>query len=276
MTDGHTQDSIVQIPEAKLIEIRNATIWRGPTRVFEHLNLEIAQHERVAIVGPNGSGKTTLLKTINRELYPVVQPGSLVRILGLENWNVWELRKHIGVVSHDLHQRYTPTTTALEVVVSGFHSSIGVHGTLADQVTSEQLAAARATLHELGIESLSDTALQAMSTGQQRRCLLARALVHRPDTLILDEPTAGLDFAASFDYLGRLQRLARDGRNIVIVTHHLNEIPPEVDRVVLLQSGRVAADGPKNEVLTGEQLSEVYETRIRVAEIDGYYLAYPG
>ena len=276
MTEGHTQDSIVQIPEAKLIEIRNATIWRGPTRVFEHLNLEIAQHERVAIVGPNGSGKTTLLKTINRELYPVVQPGSLVRILGLENWNVWELRKHIGVVSHDLHQRYTPTTTALEVVVSGFHSSIGVHGTLADQVTSEQLAAARATLHELGIESLSDTALQAMSTGQQRRCLLARALVHRPDTLILDEPTAGLDFAASFDYLGRLQRLARDGRNIVIVTHHLNEIPPEVDRVVLLQSGRVAADGPKNEVLTGEQLSEVYETRIRVAEIDGYYLAYPG
>lgn len=263
-------------PEAKLIEIRNATIWRGTTRVFENLNLEIAQHERVAIVGPNGSGKTTLLKTINRELYPVVQPGSYVRILGHEHCNVWELRKHIGIVSHDLHQRYTPTTTALEVVVSGFHSSIGVQGTLADHVTSEQLAAARATLRELGIEPLTDTPLKAMSTGQQRRCLLARALVHRPDTLILDEPTAGLDFAASFDYLGRLQRLAGDGRNIVIVTHHLNEIPPEVDRVVLLQGGRIAADGPKKAVLSSDQLSETYETRIRVAEIDGYYLAYPG
>lgn len=263
-------------PEAKLIEIRNATIWRGSTCVFENLDLEIEQHERVAIVGPNGAGKTTLLKVINRELYPVVQPGSSLRILGFENWNVWELRKHIGVVSHDLQQRYTPTTTALEVVVSGFHSSIGVHGTLAQRVIPEQLDEARLTMDELGIGALSNTALRAMSTGQQRRCLLARALVHRPDTLILDEPTAGLDFAASFDYLGRLQKLAGDGHNIVIVTHHLNEIPPAVDRVILLKQGRVAADGPKSQVLTAERLSEVYETRIQVAEVDSYYLAYPG
>jgi len=263
-------------PENKLIEIRNATIWRGTTCVFEDLDLEIAQHERIAILGPNGSGKTTLLKLINRELYPVVKPGSSVRILGKEHWNVWQLRKHIGVVSHDLQQRYTPTTTALEVVVSGFHSSIGVHGTLANRISKDQLAAARETMRELGVETLADTALRAMSTGQQRRCLLARALVHRPDTLILDEPTAGLDFAASFDYLARLRTLARDGRNIVIVTHHLNEIPPEVDRVVLLQAGRVAADGVKAEVLTSRRLSDVYATPVRVAEIDGYYLAYPG
>jgi len=131
-------------------------------------------------------------------------------------------------------------------------------------------------MQELGVESLRDTPLKAMSTGQQRRCLLARALVHRPDTLILDEPTAGLDFAASFDYLERLRQLARDGRNILIVTHHLNEIPPEVDRVILLRAGVVAADGPKKAVLTSDVLSKVYETRIRVAEIDGYYLAYPG
>ena len=114
--------------EPRLLDIRNATIWRGTTRVFEGLNLAIEQHERVAILGPNGSGKTTLLRTINRELYPVVKPDSWVRVLGRETWNVWELRRHIGVVSHDLHQRYTPATTALEVVVSGFYSSIGVHG----------------------------------------------------------------------------------------------------------------------------------------------------
>ncbi len=263
-------------PEAKLIEIRNATIWRGSTCVFEGLDLEIAQHERVAIVGPNGAGKTTLLKVINRELYPVVTDDSSVRILGLEHWNVWELRKHIGVVSQDLQQRYTPTTTALEVVVSGFHSSIGVHGTLARRVSAQQLEAARATMRELGVDALAGTALKSMSTGQQRRCLLARALVHEPDTLVLDEPTAGLDFAASFDYLGRLQQLASAGRNVIIVTHHLNEIPPAVDRVVLLKHGRIVADGPKNEVLTGELLSDTYETRIQVAEVDGYYLAYPG
>lgn len=263
-------------PEAKLVEIRNATIWRGTTRVFENLNLDIARHERVAVLGPNGSGKTTLMKTINRELYPVAKADSFVRILGRDNWNVWKLREHIGVVSHDLQQRYTPDTTALEVVISGFYSSIGVQGTLARRVSQRQRNAALETLGELGVGSLQDTPLKRMSTGQQRRCLLARALVHRPDTLILDEPTAGLDFAASFDYLGRLRRLAQAGRNIVIVTHHLNEIPPEVDRVVLLQDGRVAADGPKKAVLSGQLLSKVYKTPIRVAEIDGYYLAYPG
>ena len=263
-------------PDPKLIEIRNATIWRGSTRVFEHLDLEIAQHECVAIVGPNGSGKTTLLKVINRELYPVVEPGSSVRILGLEKWNVWDLRRHIGVVSHDLHQRYTPTTTALEVVVSGFHSSIGVHGVLAGRVDDRQLAAAGSKMRELGVEGLAATPLRAMSTGQQRRCLLARALVHEPDTLIFDEPTSGLDFAASFDYLGRLQRLAEAGRNVIVVTHHLDEIPPIIDRVVLLKAGRIVADGPKSAVLTAETLSDVYETPIRVAFVDGYYLAYPG
>ena len=263
-------------PEAPLVEIRNATIWRGTTCVFEHLDLVIEQHERVAIVGPNGSGKTTLLKAINRELYPVAKPDSVFRILGRDTWNVWELRKHIGVVSQDLQQRYTPATTALEVVVSGFHSSIGVHGILADRVDEQQIEAARATLDELGIGSLAGTALRSMSTGQQRRCILARALVHKPQTLILDEPTAGLDFAASFDYLARIRKLSDAGRNILIVTHHLNEIPPEIDRVVLLQNGQIAADGHKIDVLTEDKLSDVYEVPVRVKEIDGFYLAYPG
>ena len=263
-------------PEAPLVEIRNATIWRGSTCVFEHLDLVIEQHERVAIVGPNGSGKTTLLKAINRELYPVVSDDSTFRILGRERWNVWELRKQVGIVSQDLQQRYTTTTTALEVVVSGFHSSIGVHGIISEHVTDDQVSAARAALDDLGIGEMAGTELRAMSTGQQRRVILARALVHKPNTLILDEPTAGLDFAASFDYLQRVRHLSSSGHNIVIVTHHLNEIPPEVDRIVLLQEGRIVADGRKNEVLTEDLLSEVYGVRIRVSEIDGYYLAYPG
>jgi len=262
--------------EPLLIEIHNATIWRGSTCVFRNFDLAIAQHERVAILGPNGSGKTTLLKTINRELYPVSRDGSWVRILGHSTWNVWDLRKHIGVVSHDLHQRYTSTTTALEVVVSGFYSSIGVHGLLAQQVSKEQKRLATRTLAMLGIESLRDTPLKSMSTGQQRRCLLGRALVHSPDTLILDEPTSGLDLAASFDYLNRIRQLAKDGCNIVIVTHHLNDIPPEVERIVVLKNGTVVADGDKATILDEELLSDVYEIPIRVAQMGGYYLAYPG
>ncbi len=277
-TDPHNKRNLnlATVSDAALIEFYNATIWRGSTRVFDSLNLTIPQHERIAILGPNGSGKTTLLKTINRELYPVARDDSWVRILGRDRWNVWELRKSIGVVSHDLHSRYTPTTTGLEVVTSGFQSSIGMHGLLADRVSDQYIARAETILAALGMRDFRARQLKSMSTGQQRRCLLARALVHEPETLILDEPTAGLDLAAGFDYLRQISRLAKKGQNIVIVTHHINESPPEVDRIVVLKEGRIVADGSNADTLTGDLLSEVYEIPVRVANLNGFFLAYPG
>ncbi len=263
------------VSQAPLIEIRDATVWRGTTRVYHNFTLTIEQHEQVAILGPNGCGKTTLLKLINRELYPVVADGSWVRILGRNNWNVWDLRSHIGIVSHDLHARYRDTTLARDVVVSGFLSSVGIHGMLQTRVTAEQELQAVNILADLGIGELAETPFGQMSTGQQRRCLLARALVHEPDTLILDEPTSGLDLAASFDYLERVRRLVAEGRNVVLVTHSLNEIPPEIERVILIRQGKIIADGQKDRVLTVDNLCRTYDTRVRLTKVDGYYLAYP-
>jgi iron complex transport system ATP-binding protein len=261
--------------EVPLLDIRNATIFRGSTRVFDRFNLRLGQHEQVAILGPNGSGKTTLLKVINRELYPVASDDSWVRILGRSRWNVWDLRSRLGLVSHDLQTRYRDTTTALHVVLSGFLSSIGVQGMLVDRITGEQQATARKIMGDLAIGELADTPLRQMSTGQQRRCLLARALVHEPDTLVLDEPTAGLDLTASFDYLARVRKLVTEGRTIVLVTHLLNEIPPEIDRVILIRAGVVIADGAKADVLTVDNLQKAYGTRMRLARVDDYWLAYP-
>jgi iron complex transport system ATP-binding protein len=260
---------------AALIEIRNATIYRGTTRVFDNFDLTIEQHEQVAILGPNGSGKTTLLKVVNRELYPVLKEDSWVRILGRSRWNVWELRSHIGVVSHDLQTRYRSTISGLDVVLSGYLSSVGIHGILAGRISEAQKDAARKVMHDLGVESLAGTPLRNMSTGQQRRCLLGRALVHDPDTLILDEPTAGLDLSASFDYLARIRDLVGKGKNIVLVTHLLNEIPPDIERIVLLREGTIVADGLKEDVLTETNLMTTYGTPIRLSHVDGYYLAYP-
>lgn len=265
----------VTMSDAPLIDIRNATIYRGNTRVFDKFDLTIEQHEQVAILGPNGSGKTTLLKVVNREIYPVLQDDSWVRILGRSTWNVWELRSHIGVVSHDLQARYKGTTSGLDVVLSGYLSSVGIHGILAGRINDAQKTKARQVMLDLGVESLADTPLRNMSTGQQRRCLLGRALVHDPDTLILDEPTAGLDLTASFDYLARVRNLVAKGKNIVVVTHLLNEIPPDIERIVLLREGSIVADGPKEEVLTEENLLTTYGTPIKLARVDGYYLAYP-
>jgi iron complex transport system ATP-binding protein len=266
---------LVKMPDQPLIEISNATIYRGDTCVFKDFNLRIEQHEPVAILGPNGSGKTTLLKVINREIYAARTNAASVRILGRETWNVWDLRSHIGVVSHDLQMRYRENTTGLDVVLSGYLSSIGVHGYLAGRITPAQRVRAASVMDELGVAALAATSLRHMSTGQQRRCLLGRALVHDPHTLILDEPTAGLDLAASFDYLRRIRRLGRDGKNIVLVTHLLNEIPPDMDRVILLKQGKIVADGAKTDVLTEDNLRKTYGVAIRVAKVDGYYLAYP-
>jgi iron complex transport system ATP-binding protein len=261
--------------DVPLLEIHNATIWRGGTRVFNRFSLEIGQHEQVAILGRNGAGKTTLLKLINRELYPVAAADSWVRILGRSNWNVWELRSRIGIVSQDLQARYHDTATGLEAVLSGYVSSIGLKGIPAGTVNDEQECAGLRIMKELGVAHLAATQLRQMSTGEQRRCLLGRALVHQPDALILDEPTAGLDMAASFDYLGRIRQFVAEGRSIVLVTHLLNEIPPEVERVILLRDGVIVADGRKDEVLTIENLEESYGTRLRISKVDDYWLAYP-
>jgi iron complex transport system ATP-binding protein len=261
--------------EPALIDIRNATLWRGDTCVFRDLDLSIAQHEQVAIIGPNGAGKSTLLKAINREIYPVIQPQTSFLILGRDRWIVWELRRQIGIVSQDLQQHYLPSVPAHDVVLSGFFASVGVHGNLAVRVRPTHRRLALAALDRVGLGGREQTPLGRLSTGEQRRCLLARALVHEPRTLILDEPTAGLDLAGSFDYFARIRELTQSGCSIVLVTHHLNDIPPEVERVILLDKGRIAADGTKDEVLRPAVLEPVYGTGLRVAEVDGYYLAYP-
>ncbi|MBT8077668.1 MAG: ATP-binding cassette domain-containing protein [Gammaproteobacteria bacterium] len=261
--------------DSALIEIENATIYRGDTRVFHNFSLRIEQHEQAAILGPNGSGKTTLLKVLNREIYPVVRDESRVRILGRSRWNVWELRSHIGIVSHDLQYRYRASTCGLDVVLSGFLSSVGMHGSLSSRVSATQKMQAMAILDGLGIGELAERPLKNMSTGQQRRCLLARALVHDPDTLILDEPTAGLDLTASFDYLARIRDLVARGKNIVLVTHLLNEIPPDIERVILLKAGRIVADGRKSDVLNERNLEKTYDTEVRLAIVGDYYLVYP-
>ena len=260
--------------EPPLIEIHEATLFRGSTRVFHHFTLVIPQHQCVAILGPNGSGKTTLLKAINRELYPVASEHSRIRILGRERWNVWDLREHIGLVSGDLQYGFHPEASALDAVVSGYFSSIGVDARQWKQLKKEQRENAEAVLRALGLGELRDRAYRTLSTGQQRRCLLGRALVHDPDTLILDEPTTGLDLTASFDFMGRIRDLARRGRSLVLVTHHLNEVPPEVERVIILKEGEIVADGPKESVLRPSLLSEVYCVNVRVAQIDGHFLAY--
>lgn len=262
---------VKDIDESPLINISNVTVYRQQEVVLENFSLQVAAGECVAVLGPNGAGKSTLLKLITRELYPVVKPDSYIRLDGSETINLWQLRSRIGMVSQDFQIDYTPYTTGIEVVLSGFFGAVGQHDHL--QVNAEQRRRAEQVMAQLAVCGLADTMYQRLSTGQQRRLLLARAMVHNPQLYILDEPSAGLDLAGAHQLLRSVREACTQHCGLLLATHHIDEIVPEVTRVVLLKEGRIIADGDKAAVLTSAQLSELYGVDVSVTEQDGWYRA---
>jgi iron complex transport system ATP-binding protein len=259
-----------------LIDICNASVVLGTTRVLDGLTLRIERGEHTAILGPNGAGKSTLMKLLTLQVYPFAAFNGTpaIRILGRERWDVLELRSQLGIVSADLHDRFVHgnaggAISGHDAVLSGFLASQGVFSH--HHVTDAMRAAAADALDAVGVAHLARATLDTMSTGEARRVLIARALVHEPQALVLDEPTRGLDVAAQHDFMERIRHLAQRGTTIILVTHHAEEIIPEIDRIVLLGRGRVAHDGGKAEVLTAPKLSEVFGAPLEVEEAGGYY-----
>ena len=265
--------ALEQTDDTPLIEITHATVCRGDNRVFDDFSLTLSQHESVVILGPNGAGKTTLLKLLMREIYPLWRDHPVIRILGKERNDIWELRRQLGIISADLQEHYSPEVLGRQVVLSGFFSSVGVWGH--HRLTDEQHQRVEAVLSQLEVKDLADRAFGELSSGQQRRLLLGRALVNAPAHLILDEPTSGLDLSATFQYLQTMRELIRSGHTLVLVTHHIHEIPPEVTRVVMLNQGKVWADGEKTEMLTESRLSSLYGVDVRLVKSAGWYQVMP-
>jgi iron complex transport system ATP-binding protein len=256
-----------------LIEFDNLTIRRGDNVALDGLTLSIAQNEHVAILGPNGSGKSTLIKVMSRELYPMLNAGPWsLRIMGRETWHLFELRSLLGIVSNDWMQFCTRDYSGFETVLSGFFGSVGIWPN--HEVTGEMEQKTRAVMEMLEIAHLAERPVNELSSGEARRILIGRALVHEPKALVLDEPTSSLDLHATHELREILRKLARSGISMIMVTHHLPDIIPEIGRVVLIQNGRVFRDGPKPEVLNAAHLSEVFKTPVDVLERGGYYNAW--
>lgn len=261
---------------APLLSIRNATVVRDGNHVLDDLSLDIRLGENTAIIGPNGSGKSSLIKLLTRQYYPLARPDDLptVRILGLDRWNVEDLRSHMGIVSADLHQSFLDEgdCTGYEVAVSGFFSSKGI--AFHHVVTEQMRETAFEALERMGIAHLAERPITRMSTGEGRRAIIARALVSNPMALVLDEPTTGLDMAAQHRFLDRIRDLAARGTTLIVVTHHIDEVIPEIEHVILLKQGRVFADGPKAGLLTDETLSAQYDTQIHIRRDGDFYAAH--
>ena len=263
-----------------VLELAGATVVKGGRPVLDHLTLTIRQGEHTAILGPNGAGKSMLLALLThyeRALAP--EDGTApVRVFGEANWNVFDLRSQLGMVSADLHQRFVGGNsegriTGEAAVLSGFLAS---HGLLRyGNVTPDMRRRAARALEASGAVHLAGRKLDEMSSGEARRVLLARALATAPRALVLDEPTTGLDLAARHAFMERIRAIARQGTTIILITHHIDEIFPEIGRVVLLRGGRIAAEGPTAAMMTSERLTDLFDLPVDVQESGGYYSAHP-
>jgi len=256
-------------PTAPLLDFRNISVMRGQKTVLDDFSIRMGADEHVAILGPNGCGKSTLIKTITRECYPLARPESSMSILGQDSWDVFSLRSLLGIVSNDLMLSCTGDASGKDVVLSGFFSSTAIYPN--HTVKPQQLEMAEAALAELKISYLADRPVCEMSSGEARRVLIARALVHRPRALLFDEPCNSLDLSAQLKVRQTMSVLANSGTAIILVTHELADIVPEIQRVVLMGQGRVVADGRKEEILAVERLAVLFGVKVQMARRDGHY-----
>jgi iron complex transport system ATP-binding protein len=262
-------ESFGEAMEPALVDLKNVRVIRGDNVALDDFSLRINAGEHVAILGPNGCGKSTLIKTITRECYPVIRESSSMTILGQSRWNIFELRSVLGIVSNDLMQDVTGETSGLEVVLSGFFSSTRIfdHQT----VEPSQRKRADAVLERIGVPHLADRPVAEMSSGEAKRILIARALVHDPQTLLFDEPSNSLDVFAQHGLRETMRELAQSGIGIVLVTHHLSDVIPEIDRVVLMKDGKIQADGRKKDLLNPQEISHLFGIPVDITRRDGYY-----
>jgi iron complex transport system ATP-binding protein len=253
-----------------LLEFRNVTVYRDAQKALDRVTLKIEEGEHLAILGPNGSGKSTLIAALTRDVYPFL--GDMdwtLKIMGRDRWHVFELRSMMGIVTNDLMLACRRDYTAREVVLSGFFSSIGIWPN--HEVQPYMIEKANEVMELLEITHLADRPLCETSSGEGRRAVIGRALVSDPKALILDEPSTSLDLKAMRELRDIMSKVARTGKSLILVTHHVDEIIPEMDRVLFMSNGRVVQDGPKAEVLTAPNLGELFGVPVDLIERDGYY-----
>jgi iron complex transport system ATP-binding protein len=263
-----------------LLEIAGVTVCRESTTILDRIDLTIPEGRHTAILGPNGSGKSSLLKLLLRYYYPSVEPDGFqgeVRILGRSDWEVTQLRRNMGIVTSQLDYDFcsgrTGRMTVTQAVASGFTATeLPAFGV---EMTPTVLQAVELALSRVGELHLASRRVATLSTGERRRVMIARALVHQPQVLVLDEPTSGLDLVAAHDFLQMIRQIVHGGQvTLVLVTHHVEEIIPEISHVVLLQGGKIRVDLAKELAMTVPHLEQVYGVPIELGRNDdGYYSA---
>ena len=255
-----------------MIEIQDLQKSFGDFRAVDGVSFSVEPGEVLGFLGPNGAGKSTLLALISGDIHPVADQGSS-RLFGEDYWSLYDLREHIGVVTPEQHGLFADDELASDVVLTGLHGTYGI--TQGQTFTAAEKRRAWRAMKAAGVHELMWRDYGELSSGERRRFLLARSLVHEPEMLIFDEPTTSLDLPGAWDLIEVVRALMRNGTGVMLVTHDVREIPPEIDRVVLMKKGRILADGRKRQILTPEQLSACYGVEVRVSWKDGFCAVRP-
>ncbi|MDR0778020.1 MAG: ATP-binding cassette domain-containing protein [Methanomassiliicoccaceae archaeon] len=253
------------------VEFENVSLVRNSVRILDNVSLKIKDRESVAIIGPNGSGKTSLMKLMKGGAWPYYDENvrTICRLFGEDRWNIFDLRKKIGVVSMDLQSRFKDQTSVGAVVLSGFFRTVDIYRD--HEITDEMVAAAEDAAARVGISDKLTRDISKLSLGEMRRALIARALVPGPKMLLLDEPMTSLDIVAEGQFKNVLDSLIKEGTGIVMITHDLEDIPKNVQRIIMIKNGRIFKDGNKKELLTSNIMSDLFSSAVEVNEENGMY-----
>jgi iron complex transport system ATP-binding protein len=250
------------------VELRNVSVLRDSRKILDSINLNINSDENVAIIGPNGSGKSTLIELITGKIYPsYMGDDTFFSLFGRTRWNICDLGSMLGIVTSKLEHDFHTAITGAEMVLSGFFSSIGLFNN--HLVTKDMIKKSDEIIELLDISFLKDKKLETMSSGQARRFLIARALVKSPKVLVLDEPSDSLDIASSVKFHNTMRKIVALGTKIVLATHRMSDIIPEINRFIFLKKGKIFADGGRIEVFNSNTFSSLFDMKVSIYENNG-------
>ena len=254
-------------------EFKYIQVFINQKQILENINTTFKYGENIVILGPNGSGKTTFLNLINRSIYPKVSKNSSFKLFNEENINIWDIRKKIGFLFKEMEERVNKGVTTYDLILSGF---TGLYNSRKyNLLTANELNSIEYLIDELGLSNIVNKDFHSLSDGQKRISLLARALVYNPKLIVIDEPFSNLDIKSNHFLIKVLIKLMLQSINLIYVTHSLDSIIPQTNRVILFKDGKIIKDGKPDEIINSNVISDLFDTSINVVKYKNHWRTIP-
>ena len=252
------------------LEAKNISCFKNGHEVVKNLNLKLKYSENVILLGPNGSGKSSLLELINRNIYPVIKKDTVFKIFNKELINIWELRKRISVVNYDVKSRINQKLKVIDLIISGLY---GKYCKISYKSESD-FSCAELLIKKMSLSNISQKNFSHLSEGEKQIVLIARALINKPEILILDEPITNLDLKSKFYVIDQINELTKLKSKIICITHDISMITEIYNRIIMLKDRMIIAEGTQNETINNKNINYLFDINIDVRKQEGVWHIY--